>query len=173
MSEPPSERPEPAPEPDPGSQAQPESGAESETTAPQQPPPAPGQPPPYPPPPYAQPGQPPPYPPPPYGQPPYGPPAYPFVPYQPKPRHPQAITVMVLGCIALVGGLFTAGLATVAGPFAWWIGAKAKREIAAEPDRWSDEEMVTIGYILGIVATVFLALGILGIATIIVIAAAG
>jgi len=159
LSEPPSERPESEPTPD------------SEQTAPQpppgQPPYPPGQPP-YPPgqPPYP-PGQ-PPYPPPPYG---YGQP-YAFVPYQPKPRHPQAITVMVLGCIALVGGLFTGGLATVVGPFAWVIGGRAKREIAAEPGRYSDEELVTIGYVLGIVATVLLALGVIGIVTLIVVVAA-
>jgi hypothetical protein len=80
---------------------------------------------------------------------------------------------MVLGCVALVGGLFTGGLATVVGPFAWVMGGRAKREIAAEPDRWSDDELVSIGYVLGIIATVFLALGLLGIAAVIVVVAGG
>lgn len=90
--------------------------------------------------------------PPPYRHPPYPP---------PKPRHPEAVTVLVLGCVATAGGFLTAGLATVAGPFAWVIGAKAKREIAAEPGRWDGEDLVNIGYVLGIVGTILLALAIL------------
>jgi hypothetical protein len=76
---------------------------------------------------------------------------------------------MVLGCIATIGGLFTGGLATIVGPFAWAIGARAKRDIAAEPDRWGDEDLVSIGYILGIVGTVLLALGLMASAIVVVV----
>jgi hypothetical protein len=97
------------------------------------------------------------------------PPPYAYQIQPPKPRHPRAVTVVVLGSIATVGGLATGGLTTVLGPVAWALGARAKREIAAEPDRWSDEDLVTIGYILGIVATVMLVLALLAIAIVVVV----
>lgn len=102
--------------------------------------------------------QPPHQPPPPQHQ----PPPYPYPPYyQPKPRHPQAVTVLVLGCVATGGGFLTAGLAFVVGPVAWVMGARTKREMAAEPDRWDGEDLVNVGYLLGIVGTALLALGLL------------
>ena len=84
--------------------------------------------------------------PPPPGYPPSGYPAYPPIP----PKHPQAVTVLVLGILCVVCGL--------CGPFAWSMGAKAEREIAAAPGRWSGDTEITIGKILGIVSTALLAL---------------
>ncbi len=75
------------------------------------------------------------------------------------PKHPQAQTAMVLGIIALAGG-FICLLPIFASPFAWYIGAKAKREIVAEPGRWSGQNDAQAGVIMGIIGTVLIALGV-------------
>lgn len=72
-------------------------------------------------------------------------------------KHPQAQTALILGIIAL-GGTFTCILPVFMGPFAWYFGAKVKREIAAEPGRWSGGNDAGAGMILGIIATGLLAL---------------
>ena len=84
--------------------------------------------------------------------PPYGAPGYPYAP--PPPKHPQAVTVLVLGIL----GIVVCGLC---GPFAWSMGTKAEREMAAYPGRWSGSTEITIGKILGIVSTALLALVVL------------
>jgi uncharacterized membrane protein YjgN (DUF898 family) len=81
--------------------------------------------------------------------PPYGAPGYPYAP--PPPKHPQAVTVLVLGIL----GVVVCGLC---GPFAWTMGNRVEREMAATPGRWSGSTEVTIGKILGIVATALLGL---------------
>jgi hypothetical protein len=113
-------------------------------------PPPPGQPPPG----YQQPGyqQPPPGYPPPSGQYPppsgqYPPGGYPPPPFQPRPRHPDAMTVLILGAISVA-------IFPPTGPFAWYIGARVKREYAQQPGRWSGEDEVKVGYVLGIVGSV-------------------
>jgi hypothetical protein len=82
--------------------------------------------------------------------PPYG--TYP-PPYA-LPRHPDAMTALVLG----VGSL---AAIPVLGPFAWYIGAKASREMAAQPGRWSGDDLARIGTICGIIGTVLCALFVL------------
>ena len=84
--------------------------------------------------------------------PPYGGPGYGYVPQPPK--HPQAVTVLVLGILGIV-------VCGVCGPFAWSMGNRAEREMAAYPGRWSGSTEVTIGKILGIVATALLALAVI------------
>jgi hypothetical protein len=76
------------------------------------------------------------------------------------PKHPDAVTVLVLGVIAVAAFPLT-------GPFAWFIGARARREIEDNPGRWSGEDEVKVGYVLGIVGTVLLALGVLAIAVLV------
>ena len=139
--------------------------------APQQPP-AYGQ---QPPPAYGQ--QTPPYgqQPPPYGQPPapgygYPPQGYPYPPagygpyaygpavHQP-PKHPSAITALVLGIVSVAGVLFCLG--PLAGPFAWWLGHKAVSEIDAAPGHYSGRGDANAGRIMGIIGTVLLVLVIL------------
>jgi len=69
-------------------------------------------------------------------------------PYQMMlPRHPDALMVLVLGILSII-------VLPLIGPFAWVIGARVKREMAAEPGRWSGEDLVGMGYVLGIVGTV-------------------
>ena len=120
--------PPPYPPPPPGYQEQPPPGYQ------QQPPP--GQPPPgYPPPGYPPPRQ-------------YAPSGYPPAPpYQPRPRHPDAMTVLILGAISVA-------IFPPTGPFAWYIGARVKRDYAGQPGRWSGEDEVKVGYVLGIIGSV-------------------
>ena len=78
-------------------------------------------------------------------------PVYPA--YQPPPpRHPDTVMVLVLGCLSIV-------VLPLIGPFAWVIVARVKREMAAAPGRWSSEDLVTVGYVLGIVGTVLCIIG--------------
>lgn len=96
-------------------------------------------------------GQPAPYRPvPPYGQPvPYG------QPPRPQLSHHNASTALILGLLAIPGGLLFLG------PFAWSMGAKAVREIDAQPGRWSGRDMAMGGKVLGIISTVVLVLAVL------------
>lgn len=114
--------------------------------------------------PYGQPG----YPQPGYGQPGYGQ-GY-AAPYPSLPNHPSANTALVLGIVALGGG-FVCGLPILAGPFAWFMGAKVKREIDADPTRYGGRSEANAGMILGIVATSLLALVVLIIIAVVAIAA--
>ena len=75
------------------------------------------------------------------------------------PKHPQAMTAMGLGIAALAGVWFLL-LPILLAPVAWWLGAKAKREIAAEPERWSGTGEAQAGVIMGVIGTVLLAVGI-------------
>ena len=131
--------------------------------APQEPP----APPAYPAPPYGQEQQ-PGYPQPSYGQPyqqpyqqPYGQQPYlqgypqAYQPFPSVPHHPSANTALVLGIVALGGG-FICGLPILAGPFAWYLGSKVRREIDAEPQRYAGRSEAQAGMILGIIATVLL-----------------
>lgn len=85
-----------------------------------------------------------------YGQSPYGMATMP---------HPQANTAMILGIVALAG-TFVCGIPCVVGPFAWSMGAKVRREIDAEPQRWSGRSEATAGYIMGIVTTILMILAV-------------
>ncbi len=68
------------------------------------------------------------------------------------PDHPQSTMVLVLGIISIVGFAIT-------GPFAWFFGSKARKEIAANPGVYKEGGILNIGWILGIIGTVFLILG--------------
>ena len=109
---------------------------------------------------YEQPVQ-PAYPPAPYGQAPYGQAPYGQSPYGvAMAPHPQANTAMVLGIVGLVG-TFVCVLPVVLGPFAWATGAKVRREIDAEPQRWGGRGEGTAGFVLGIITTILLVLFVL------------
>jgi hypothetical protein len=91
-------------------------------------------------------------------------------PFPSAPNHPSANTALVLGIVALGGG-FVCGLPILAGPFAWYMGAKVKREIDAEPMRYGGRGEANAGMILGIVATVLLGLAVLAVIAVVAIAA--
>jgi hypothetical protein len=124
----------------------------------------------YPPPPgYGQPQ----YPPPGYGQPPYPPPGYGYPPFAPPPpKHPHATSSMVMGIIALAGSVVCI-LPILLAPVAWILGAKAVKEIDANPSAYSGRGEASAGKIMGIIGTVFLILGLIALAIIIVIAVNG
>lgn len=67
-------------------------------------------------------------------------------------EHPNATLSMVLGII----GLFFFQLLS---PVAWYLAAKGRREMATFPGRWRPSGTLTAGFVLGIIGTVFLALG--------------
>jgi len=100
---------------------------------------------------YGQPGQ---QPDPGYGQPvqpyPAAPPAYGYT----VPDHPKATTAMVLGILGIV-------VCGVMAPFAWSIGKKTRDEIDASGGRLGGRGQANAGYIMGIIGTVLLALGVL------------
>jgi hypothetical protein len=106
------------------------------------------------PPPYAQPA-------PPYGQQPYGQQAYGQQPYgQPgyptayAPDHPKATMVLILGIL----GIVVCGLVA---PFAWRMGKKTVDEIDASNGQLGGRGSAQAGYILGLIGTVLLGLGLL------------
>jgi hypothetical protein len=108
-----------------------------------------------------------------YGYPPqqgYPPHGYGQPPYRPA-DHPRATTALVLGLVAVVGGV-TCGLPLVVGPWAWAIGRGAVRDIDREPHRYGGRGMAMAGYVLGVIATVLLVLGILALGLFLVIALA-
>jgi hypothetical protein len=118
-----------------------------------------------------------------YGQqqPAYGQP-YPQQPYpsgQPgygyAQNHGRATTSMVLGIISLASGALALlccvtlpGLFTA--PFAWWLGAKAKREIdAAPPGTYGYRGSAQAGFVMGVIGTVLCVLSIIGIVLLVVL----
>lgn len=90
-----------------------------------------------------------------------------YTPPQPlAPLHPQATTALVLGIVGLAG-TFVCGITIFLGPFAWVLGARAKREIAAAPGRYRGAGEAGAGMILGIVTTVLLILAIVAVVLVI------
>ncbi|GAB2759504.1 DUF4190 domain-containing protein [Nocardioides pakistanensis] len=81
----------------------------------------------------------------------YGQPAYP--PYAYAPDHPKATTTLVLGILGLV-------VCGVVAPFAWVMGKRTLEEIDASNGRIGGRGAAQAGYVLGIVGTVILALGL-------------
>lgn len=88
-----------------------------------------------------------------YGYPP-APGAYPQTSASYTPDHPKATTVLILGILGVV-------LCQVLGPFAWVMGRRTLGEIDASEGRLGGRGSAQAGYILGIVGTVLLAMGVL------------
>ena len=102
----------------------------------------------------------------------YGYPQQPYGYAAPKPNHPSATTSMVLGIIGLAGIMTCGGITLVLSPFAWITGAKAVREIRANPETYGGEGTASAGKIMGIIGTVLLILGIIALVAFIVLVAA-
>ena len=77
------------------------------------------------------------------------------------PNHPQATTALVLGLVGLIGGCLCL-LPLLASPFAWAVGARAKREIEASHGQLGGAGNAQAGYITGIIGTVLLVLLVFG-----------
>ena len=89
------------------------------------------------------------------------PPPFPYG--RPQQDHPQATTILILGICGLV-------LCQILGPFAWSMGNKALREVDASQGQLGGRDMVNIGRILGIVATVLMGLGLLAVILFVLVA---
>ena len=101
----------------------------------------------------------------PYGQQAYGQPyGYTYL----VPNHPQATTALVLGLIGLIGGCLC-GLPLLASPFAWAVGARAKREIEAAHGQLGGAGNAQAGYVTGIIGTVLLVLAVFALVLLLVI----
>lgn len=84
------------------------------------------------------------------------------------PTHPLATTSLVLGIIGLVGLLLTpivivSLIGVLCSPFAIWTGARARREIRANPQAYSGEGLATGGFVTGIIGVVLGVLALLAI----------
>lgn len=102
------------------------------------------------------------YPPPPA----YG---YPYPQYAPPAvKHPKATPAMVFGIVSLAG-LVTCLVPLLVAPAAWILGAKAVKEIDANPAAYGGRSEASAGKIMGIVGTVLLVLVLLGIVALVVI----
>jgi hypothetical protein len=80
-------------------------------------------------------------------------------PYR-RPDHPDATKALVLGIVALLGG-FSCYLPLLIGPWAWVVGRRAVNEIDAQPGRYEGRGQALAGYVMGVVATALLVLGVL------------
>ena len=162
-----SDQPPPPPPQGPGSPASlPPAEGGGGWTPPGQPaePPRPGQPPPPPPPPAALPLPPPPPPPAP-GYAPAMPPPPPPAGYGPMapavPSDTQAVVSLVLG----ICSIFCCFL----GPVAFFIGNSAIKRIRSSGGTIGGEGMAQAGRILGVIGTVFLALGVLWVVVVVIV----
>ena len=80
-------------------------------------------------------------------------------------EHPQGTLVFVLG---IVGVVFP-----IAAPFAWVLGGRVLRDIRASGVPASNQQLVAVGRILGIVMTLLMVLGfLLGVVLVVLTAAA-
>jgi len=86
----------------------------------------------------------------------------PMAPQQYAPDHPRATTSLVLGILGVV-------LCQVVAPFAWVIGKRTVNEIDASGGRMGGRGSAQAGYILGIVGTVLLGLGLIYLVVMLVI----
>ena len=76
---------------------------------------------------------------------------------------------MVVGIVALVFAC-AYGVTLLGSPVAWWLGAKAKKEIDASQGRLGGRGMAQAGFILGIIGTVLLVLAIIAVIALVVFA---
>ncbi len=84
-----------------------------------------------------------PYGPAPYGSNPYAAAAYGYTPA----NHPQAVASLVMGVVGLV-------ICSYVGIAAFIVGGRARKEILAQPQRYSGLGMATAGWIMGIIGIV-------------------
>ncbi|WP_435772002.1 hypothetical protein [Nocardioides sp. SYSU DS0651] len=84
----------------------------------------------------------------------------------PPPDHPKATTVLILGILSFA-------VCQLVAPFAWVMGGRVRREIAASDGQVGGHQMVTIGWILGIVGSALLGLSLLALLVVVAVAAAG
>lgn len=97
----------------------------------------------------------------PYGAPtptPYAQPAY-YAPSAVPPKHPGVTTALVLSLISL--SAVTCGLPVLLAPVGMILGLKARKEIQAEPGRWSGDGEALAAFVIGLIMTVLFLVGII------------
>ena len=77
----------------------------------------------------------------------------PGVPYGPPPDHPRATLALILDILSIV-------LCTLVAPFAWVIGRRAVKQIDASGGALGGRTQAMVGYIMGMVMTILLVLGV-------------
>lgn len=83
---------------------------------------------------------------------------YPWpVPVPPRPVAPGSTAGLVLGIVALAGGLVLL-LPLVVAPIAWYLGAQAHRRAEREPERWRPGGPAKTAMVLGMIGSGLLAL---------------
>lgn len=80
----------------------------------------------------------------------YAPTGYPPAGYAPE--HPDGTTILVLGLLSLAVG--------ATGPVAWYLGAKAEKQIAASGLVYSNTQNIRIGKTVGMVMSILLIVGV-------------
>ncbi len=85
------------------------------------------------------------------------------------PEHPNSTLVLVLGIIGLVTNFFALPFIS---PIAWYLGAKARRDIARYPGVYRDNGKLTAGLTLGVIGSV-LAMVFIGFIIVVVLLAIG
>ena len=91
----------------------------------------------------------------PYGQAPYGQaPQAPGYPMAYAPDHPKATTSLILGILGIV-------ICGIIAPFAWRMGKRTVAEIDASHGQLGGRGSAQAGYILGLIGTILLGLGLL------------
>jgi hypothetical protein len=73
---------------------------------------------------------------------------------QPPQDHPRAMLSLILGILGLV-------ICGLCAPFAWRIGKGALNEIDASGGRIGGRGLAQAGYVLGLIGTILLGLGVL------------
>lgn len=66
---------------------------------------------------------------------------------------------MVLGVVSLAG-FFVLVVPVLVAPVAWYLGARAGREVERDPARWSGGTEARAGMILGMIGTAMMALAL-------------
>jgi len=83
------------------------------------------------------------------------------------PEHPNSTLVLVLGIVGLLTNFVAFPFIS---PIAWYLGAKARRDIAHNPGVYSDNGKLTAGLVLGVVGTL-LALAFIGFIVLVIVLA--
>lgn len=100
---------------------------------------------------------------PPYYQQPYA--YYQQQPYAPVQDHPQATLVLILGILSIV-------ICWLIAPFAWVLGKRAVREIDASGGTLGGRTQAQVGYIMGMIVTILMIIGVVIFGVIAIIAVA-
>lgn len=83
------------------------------------------------------------------------------------PEHPNSTLVLVLGIVGLLTNFIAFPFIS---PIAWYLGAKARRDISHNPGVYSDNGRLTAGLVLGVIGTV-LALAFVGFIVMVILVA--